>query len=135
MKKLLLPLLAAVAMMTVTSACTRAPGGPVYSATGFASIAPDLPFEDGKLVAIRAAERSARDQILLQTLSLISRTGESLEELVISDPFVRAKVYDTIRTAKITDKTIDDENSTVTVTVELDQAPLQEFISSYNSSS
>lgn len=115
-------------------ACTQTPRGPAYSATAFASIEQGVPFTQGKLAAIQAAEKKARDQILIQALQMRFSTGETLETAAILDPFIRAKVYDTIRTARTTDQTVDEENTTVTVTLELDLKPLQRIIERYSPS-
>ncbi|GEM_PF-2801484 len=111
-------------------ACTRAQSGQYFSATAFAKIPPGTPYEQGKAWAIQEAYRRARDQILAQALELSFPNGELLEDAIVVDPFIRAKVYDTVRTARVTDQTIDDED-TLSVTLRLDLAPLHEIIARY----
>lgn len=128
MKKFFVTLLGLVA---IALACARPSDGPFYSATAFAAIKPGASFTEGKLAAIREAEKKARDQILLEALQLRFAGGQTLDNAAVRDPFIRAKVYDTIRTAKIADQTIDDKGTTVTVTVRLDLRPLQQILERY----
>ena len=113
------------------AACARIGPGEGYTATAFAEIVPGKSFTEGKLAAIKTAEKKARDQILVQAMGLKFQSGQTLGDAVITDPFIRAKVYDTIRTAKIADQTVDD-NGVVTVTVRLDEAPLLDIVTRYN---
>lgn len=126
--KYLLTLLAAVVLLI---ACAREAPGTRYSATGFATIDKAAPFTQAKLEALQAAERTARDQILREALQLKFPNGETLETAAIQDAFIRAKVYDTIRTAKITDQTVDETGTTVTVTLKMDMEPLLEIVQKY----
>ncbi|MBI1784872.1 hypothetical protein HYR69_06985, partial [Candidatus Sumerlaeota bacterium] len=102
--------------------------GPSFSATAQAKVKPGESFVEGKLAAINLAEKRARDQILLHVMSNKFPNGITLEEAIVTDACIQAKVYDTIRTAKITDKTINDDGM-VTVTVELDLAPIMKILS------
>lgn len=100
---------------------------PLFSATGMAQIKSEESFAEGKLAAIQLAEKRARDRILLHVMDRTFPNGVTLEEAVISDPFIRAKVYDTIRTARISDQTIDDRGI-VSVTVQLDLKLIEEIM-------
>ncbi len=113
------------------ASCKGVQEGPFFSATGQAQIKPGASFTEGKLLALRLAEKVARDQILFQAKDHLFSNGVTVEEAMIADPFVRAKIYDTIRTAKITDQTINKEGS-VTVTVRFDMAPLMAILADAN---
>lgn len=128
MPSLVKALLCAVTFSLLVFACARPAGTPPYSATGFASISGALPFTEAKVAALKEAEKKARDQILTYALQLTYANGQTLETAAIQDAFVRAKVYDTIRTAKIMDQTIDAKAKTVTVTVQMDQQTLLQIV-------
>jgi hypothetical protein len=100
---------------------------PLFSATGHAQISADASLAEGKLAAIQLAEKRARDRILEHVLNRTFPNGVTLEEAIITDPFIRAKIYDTIRTARISDQTIDDEGI-VTVTVQLDLGSIEKIL-------
>lgn len=60
--------------------------------------------------------------------------GMTLEDAVVTDPVIRARVYDTIRTARITDRTIDEDGTRVSITMELDHGPLLRIINAGDAS-
>jgi len=107
--------------------CATQQEGPFYSATSQAQIQPGKSFTEGKLLAIKLAENRARSQILTHIRDRQFSNGILLDEAIITDPFIQAKIYDTLRNAKITDKTINNEGI-VTVTVQLDMAPVNEVL-------
>lgn len=121
----------AIPLVWAATGCVRPEQELFYSATAFAEIIPGKSFTEGKLVAIQTAEQKARDQILLETMQLKFQNGKTLGDAIITDSFIRAKVYDTIRTAKIVDQTIDDKG-VVSITVRLDQKPLFDILSKYS---
>lgn len=103
--------------------CTRVEEATPYSATGVAAIEKGASFTEGRLAAVQRAEKLARDRILLYVMDMEFPNGITLDEAAVTDPFVQAKVYDTIRIAKITDQTVS-EDGLVTVTVQLDLKPV-----------
>jgi hypothetical protein len=120
----------ALAMMLIAlspPACKSIPERSYYSTTAQARVQPGVSFTEGKLAAIQRAENRARDQILQYVMGQTFTDGSTLEEAVITDPFIRARVYDAIRTAKITDQTINDEGM-VTVTLRLDMEPIHAIL-------
>jgi hypothetical protein len=126
--KYLLTLFSAVILLL---ACARQTASQPYTATAFATIAKDAPFTQAKLKAFEEAERKARDQILFQAMQQRFPNGQTLEDAAIQDSFIRAKLYDTIRTAKITDQTVDEAATTVTVTLKMDMEPLLQIVQNY----
>lgn len=108
--------------------CKRSQEGPFYSAMSQAQIQRGKSFTEGKLFAIRLAENRARNQILNHIMDRPFPNGIRLEEAVVTDPFIQAKIYDSIRNAKIVDQTINEEG-VVTVTVRLNLAPIQDVLS------
>lgn len=129
-------LLTLAAAAILVFACARPVDDTAYSATAFATINREMPFTQAKLEALQEAERKARDQILLAALQikLPGPDGHTLETAAIKDPFLRSRVYDTIRTAKITDQTVDEAQSTVTVTLKMDWQTLVNVANSYDPS-
>ncbi len=118
------------ALLVVASflgACAHDLEGPYYSATGTALIGKDESFQEGRLDALQRAERRARDQILTHILENRFSNGATLDEAMVTDPFIRAKVYDTIRSSKITDQTVSKEG-VVNVTVQLDKKPIEAIL-------
>ncbi|MCH8333613.1 hypothetical protein IIC65_06730 [Candidatus Sumerlaeota bacterium] len=108
--------------------CATISDGPAYEGSATATIQPGVPFADGRLAAMREAQRKARDQILLQVAQLSFPNGESLERAMITDPFINAKVRDTVRTARIIQQSTDDGARTVSVTLRLDKQPLLDLV-------
>lgn len=108
--------------------CTRPEPGPWFSATQQAVIPDDPTLTRNRIAAVRDAERRARDQILSQVMSHRFANGITLEDAVVADPFLRAKVYDTIRAAKLADQTVQPDTNIVTVTVQLDMGPVQAIL-------
>lgn len=113
--------------VVLLSGCTRVPEATPYSATGVAAIEQGTSFTEGRLAAVQRAEKLARDRILLYVMDMEFPNGLTLDEAAVTDPFIQAKVYDTIRIAKITDQTVS-EDGLVTVTVQLDLKPILEIL-------
>lgn len=111
--------------------CVRQDEGAYYSATGFAKIELVDTLAEAKIMARNVAEKKARDLILTQALEMRFRDGTTLGDAVISDPFIRAKVYDTIRTSQILDRTYDEDEGIITVTVRLALEPLMEILAKH----
>lgn len=120
---------ALLASVALALACARVKEGPTYSATAEAVIPKDMPFTEGRAHAVANAENAARQQVLAQALARTLPDGRTLEEAVIEDPFLRAKVIDIVRTSKLTDQTLKRERGLVTVTIQLDEAPLDRLSS------
>lgn len=83
-----------------------------------------------QLTASAKAENQARDKVLAQALQLTFPNGVSLSDAAVRDPFIRAKLYDVIRGARITDKTITDDEI-VSVTVRLDMDDIYKILETY----
>lgn len=116
------PLIAALA-----AGCASAPGGSYYTGVGSAQIVPGKSFKEGRLAAIHLAERNARDQILAQAANEKMANGAYLGHAMIADPVVRAKVYDTVRTAQIAEEKVDPAGA-VSVTLRLESRLVQEIL-------
>lgn len=116
--KILSRLTAVIAMMLCVACATNKP--PVtLSATGFAKFDPQANLTLGRSQALKAAESRARQQ-LVENLSAYRIENEMpLQQLLTVDPFVRAVVDDTLRSARVSDRTVRDDGS-VSVQVELD---------------
>lgn len=117
---------AAIAL-ALAAGCARAPSGTFYTGVGLAQMEPGKSFSEGRLAAIRLAEKKARDQILEQAADGVFAGGRKLGEAMIADPVLRAKVYDSIRTAKIAEQKVDDEG-VARVTVKLDVDLFQKIL-------
>lgn len=114
------------------SACTQAEEVEFYSGTAFAELDPELPFTEARFLALQEAEKKARDEILRYMLDLQFQGGRgSLQEAMITDPFIRTKVYDTIRTARVVDRVMQDDDVAVSVTVRIELRPLMDILSRY----
>lgn len=99
-------------------------------ATSFGHLRPGGGDPEELRVAEARAANAARDAVLSQALDLHFPNGVTLGEAALKDPFIRAKLYDTVRAARITDKTLtDDELLSVTVRLELE--PLYEILETY----
>lgn len=118
--------LAVCILCLAAAGCAERRVGPFYSSTQQAVLreAEGESATRARIEAVRVAENKARDQILLQAFNHSFTNGVTLEDATISDPFLRAKVYDTIRSAKIVDKTIQRDLGIATVTVRLDMGPI-----------
>lgn len=112
------------------AACGRAETPRFIMATSFTRLPPENASPAEKRAAAARAENQARDEVLSQALQLTFPNGASLAEAALRDPFVRAKVYDTVRGARITDKTVTDD-SIVSVTVRLELEPIYRMLESY----
>lgn len=115
------------------AACSRqVPEYPVYSATAFEKInpAPGQSFANARRQALLSAEIKARQQIQEQVIQLELNDGRALSQLAVSDPFVHAKIKDTVRMARIQDRTLG-EDGVVTLTVSLNLEPLYKMMQRY----
>lgn len=116
--------------------CASGDKGPTYSTTQFVKMPPGDRSTQARIGAIKRAEDLARAQIVRYVRDLEFPddrefpVGATLGDAIITDPFIRAKVYDTVRTARVTDQTISEEGI-VTVTVRLEMAPLLDIIARY----
>jgi hypothetical protein len=114
-------------MLILAAGCASTPPGGYYEGTASVWIKPGESFVEGRLAAIREAEKRARDAVLAQVIAVSFPNGVSLEKAAIMDPYIRAKLYDTVRSARIAQKTVDEEGQ-VTITVELERRLLESFI-------
>jgi hypothetical protein len=110
--------------------CGRREPAPFIMATAFSHIEPGPDQGQARLAASVRAENSARDQILAQALELQFPNGVTLADAAVQDPFIRAKLYDTVRGARITDQTFTD-GETVSVTVRLDLSAVHRILENY----
>lgn len=115
-------------------ACGRAETPRFIMATSFTRLPPEAASAEEKRAAAARAENQARDEVLSQALQLTFPNGTSLAEAALRDPFIRAKVYDTVRGARITDKTVTDD-SIISVTVRLELDPIYRLLDTYNAPS
>jgi hypothetical protein len=112
-------------MATGIAACRTSGGDSFYSTTQVVEIAPGPSLTTARRAAFDEAERLARNQILQMALrEMHFESGPSLEDAYVTDPVIRAMVSDAIRAARITDRTVDEDNTRVTITLRLDQKPL-----------
>jgi hypothetical protein len=111
-------------------ACGRSDPPRFIMATSFTRLPPESASAEEKRSAAARAENQARDEVLSQALLLHFPNGVSLSEAALRDPFIRAKVYDTVRGARITDKTVTDD-SIVSVTVRLELEPIYRILDTY----
>ena len=136
--------IASLALMAIASlallgaqSCASGDKGPAYSTTQFVEMPPGDRSTQARIMAIKRAEDLARAQIVRYVRDLEFPDdrefpdGSTLGDAIITDPFIRAKVYDTVRTARVTDQTISEEG-VVTVTVRLEMAPLLDIIAGYH---
>lgn len=105
-------------------------GKPAYTATATAKMDPNLQAAVARREAIQMAEVRARDQIMLQALQMTTPDGRTLEQLAVEEPFVQAMLLDTIRVARVSDRIVSPEGQ-VSVTVSLDEAPLQKILTEF----
>jgi hypothetical protein len=124
-------ILAGLAFAAFSLGCASTGPGPTYSSTASIRINPVAPPSEGRRTAIDSAEREARAQLLTEAYNLRMNDGRTLDDLAIVDPFVRAVIEDTVRRAKISDRTISEEG-VVTLTLSMDLAPLHKLILEYN---
>lgn len=103
---------------------------PAYSATATANMKATLPPDQARREAVARAEVQARDQILLQAGQMRLNDGRTLEDVAIVDPYVRAVLQDTVRAAQVANRTVSSDGQ-ITVTMRLEQKPLQQLIQSY----
>lgn len=112
------------------AACGRSEEPRFIMATSFGRVTPGADNPEELRVAEARAANTARDEVLSQALDLRFPNGVTLGEAALKDPFIRAKLYDTVRGARITDKTLtDDELLSVTVRLELE--PLYKILETY----
>ena len=90
----------------------------------------ELPAGEARRLAIQQAEILAKDQIKQQAAEMKIDDQRRLGDVAVSDPFVGALLDDTVRTGRITDRTISSDG-TVSVTVKMDLAPLEKLIADY----
>jgi hypothetical protein len=120
-----------LAVLALLGGCGHfADRGTAYTATSTVKLDPALSEGAARLEAQATAEREARDQILAQAAQLQLSDGRKLQDLAISDPYVRASLDDTVRAAQIRDKRFNDDG-TVTVTVRMELSPLYKMIADY----
>lgn len=116
--------------LTAMSCSSPRESGDFLTATSFREFYPDEPGTEGQVGTILRAEMDARNDILASAGKFTFDDGRTLEDAVVEDPFIRARVYDLIRTAPIVDKTVkkQDDMVIVTVTVRLDMASLNRIV-------
>ncbi len=78
--------------------------------------------------ALQIAEIVARDQLKLQISRFRVPDGTMLQTLATVDPFVRAVMDDIVRSARVTDRTVNQETAVVSVTVQMELAPLHDLL-------
>jgi len=125
--------LALASALALAAACTT-PGerAPTYSATSAAYYDPlNRPLAGlTRAQVLKTAIRQAREQILTQAKEMKLSDGRTLSDLAIVDPYVKAMLDDTVRAARIVDRTYSDEGM-VTVTVSMQLTPLFKMIEHY----
>lgn len=99
-------------------------------ATGYADIRGGSGFAAKRAGAIKQAELQARLQLLTNIMQRQYPSGFSIEDAVIDDPFIRAKVFDTIRMAKIVDQ-VDSDGKVVSVTLRIAASEVDTIINDY----
>lgn len=121
---------ALIALMTVAACSSAPPSGDYVMATGYADIRAGSDFAAKRAGAIKRAELQARLQLLNNILERQYPSGFNIENAVIEDPFIRAKVFDTIRMAKIVDQ-VDSDGKVVSVTLRLAASEVDTIINDY----
>ena len=105
--------------------------GEYLTATGYSQIRSGGNFAAERASAIKRAETAARLQLMNNIMQRDYESGFSIGEAVIEDPFVRAKVFDTIRMAKITDQ-VDSDGKFASVTIRLSVSVVETLINDYS---
>jgi hypothetical protein len=77
--------------------------------------------------ALKLAELRARQQLEESVKMYRVDTNQPLQQLIVVDPFVRAVFDDTIRSARVSDRTVKEDGS-VSVKVELDINQLSQML-------
>lgn len=116
--------------LTAMSCSSPRESGDFLTATSFREFYPAEPGSEGQVGAILRAEMDARNDILASAGKFTFDDGRTLDDAVVEDPFIRARVYDLIRTAPVVDKTVKEQGEMVivTVTVRLDMASLNRIV-------
>ncbi len=123
-----LALFALMGLLPLAAGCARSDGpGQLFSATGFSEIDSRLPPHEGRRVALLYAEIQARDQLKTQINQYRFGAQPALVELAMEDPFILAVLNDVVRTARITDRAVNQEG-TASVTVEAAVTPLVDLV-------
>ncbi|MCE5228668.1 hypothetical protein LLG95_03620 [bacterium] len=121
--------LTAFTAILLCAACASTPRqAPVtLSATGFAQSDPKVPAAIAYSQARKMAELRARQQLEESVKTYRVDANQSLQQLIVVDPFVRAVFDDTIRSARVSDRTVKPDGS-VSVTVDLDLNQLSQML-------
>jgi len=119
-----------LAVVISLAACGRSEEPRFIMATSFDRVTPGTGNPDELRVAEARAANTARDEVLSQALDMRFPNGVTLGEAALKDPFIRAKLYDTVRAARITDKTLTDD-ALLSVTVRLELEPLYKILETY----
>lgn len=119
-----------LALALTALACGHSETPRFIMATSFTRLVKGPDQAEARRVAIASAENLARDQVLSQALEMRFSNGISLGEAALKDPFIRAKLYDTVRAARVTDKTVTDDEI-ISVTVRLELEPIYSILENY----
>jgi hypothetical protein len=125
-------MLICVAALLLAAGCVRLrpAAAPAYTATSMAAVNPQLPPSEARGEAQTRAETQARDQILNQAVQVRLPDGRSLEDLAAIDATVRGQLYDTVRDAHQTDRSVSAEG-VITISLSLDKSAIQKIIDDY----
>lgn len=126
----ILPSLLLLAAVASLAACGRGETPRFIMATSFGRVTSDMSSPAGIRLTEARVANVARDEVLSQALQMRFANGVSLGEAALKDPFIRAKLYDTVRAARITDKTLTDDTF-LSVTVRLELEPIYEILENY----
>lgn len=119
--------LTAATAILLCLACAAIKPPVTVSATGFAKFDPKANVSLGRSTALKVAEARARQQIEESMHAYRVGGDQSLQQLLTVDPFVRAVFDDTLRSARVSDRTVRDDGS-VSVQVELDLDRLSKML-------
>jgi hypothetical protein len=130
LKSAFVQVLVLIMLPAFLTACGRSEPPRFIMATSFTMISPETQTPaQNRLIETQAAN-IARDEVLSQALQMRFPNGISLGDAALQDPFIRAKVYDTVRGARITDKTLTD-GTHLSVTVRLELEPIYKILETY----
>ena len=130
-KSLRLALLGALALLLAAGGCaSRSRLADSITATATATVNPTLPPAEARREANTRAETQARDQIMILAGQTPLPDGRTLEDAAVADATARAELYDTVRDAHLTDRTVSAEG-VITITLAVEKSAIQRIISNY----